>query len=68
MSNVSACRVRLIEGQNRVMAQGVVVIDLAEGPPPVIVWGGEVYLQIIDTDLYRKARVFYAGDAFKAVP
>jgi hypothetical protein len=64
---VSACEVRLIEGQDRVLARGVVAIDLAEGPPPVIAWGGHVYLLIADSAVYRKARVFYAGDSFEAV-
>lgn len=68
-SRISACRCLLLEGADRVVASGIVAID-AEGSPPVIFFDGEAFLVSVKVDgdqLYRKTRVFYAGDSFGVV-
>lgn len=66
---ISACEVNLVD-DGRMIARGVVPIDDDEGAPPVICWQGDVFVKFLKVDalaLYRKTRVFHAGDCFEVV-
>lgn len=68
-AKITACRVWLLEAGDRVLAEGVVAIDV-DGPPPVIFWEGDAFLPTVRVDgtqCYRKTRVMYAGASFGAV-
>lgn len=68
---IKAQSVVLLEGIDRVLARGVVAIDMREGLPPIIFWEGDAFVPTVSVEgeqCYRKSRVMYAGPSFQAVP
>ena len=67
---IKAQSVVLLEGVDRVLARGVVAIDVIEGPPPIIFWEGDAFVPTLNVEgeqCYRKTRVMYAGASFQVV-